>query len=41
MAVVDSEVKRHQDTWAGFVKFLTWSTAGVIVILALMAIFLV
>ena len=36
----DQMLQEHRRQWSGFVKLLTWSTAGVIVILVGMAIFL-
>ena len=39
-ATDEAEVKRHQDIWNGFARFLFWSTIHVVVILALMALFL-
>lgn len=38
---MDTESKRHQEIYAGFVKFFTYSTVAVVIALALMAIFLV
>lgn len=38
---MDTESKRHQDIYNGFVKFFTYSTVAVVVSLVLMAIFLV
>ncbi len=37
----EAEVQRHQEGWDGFVKLLIRSTALVIVVLVLMAVFLV
>lgn len=33
-------LREHQSNWKGFVRFITWSTAFVVIILVLMAIFL-
>ena len=38
---MDTETKRHQDIYGGFVKFFTYSTVAVVIALALMAMFLV
>jgi hypothetical protein len=38
---MDTDVERHRRAWVGFTKFLTWGTAIVLIILALMAYFLV
>lgn len=38
---MDTETKRHQEIYSGFVKFLTYSTAAVVTALVLMAIFLI
>jgi hypothetical protein len=37
---MDEDFERHRQTWDGFVKFMTWGTIIVAVILILMAIFL-
>jgi hypothetical protein len=37
---MDAEYERHRRTWVGFTRFLTWSSAVVIIILAGMALFL-
>lgn len=34
------DIRQNQETWQGFVKFVTWGTAFVAVVLILMAIFL-
>lgn len=34
------DLKQHQDTWANFVKLMTYSTAAAAITLALMALFL-
>jgi hypothetical protein len=36
---MDAEVERHRQNWIGFARFLRWSTASVLIILALLAIF--
>jgi hypothetical protein len=36
----DELLEEHRRTWHGFCKLLTYSTAGVVVILILMALFL-
>jgi len=36
----DRLLSEHQQIWKGFVRFITWSTAFVIVVLLLMAFFL-
>ncbi|WP_422366314.1 aa3-type cytochrome c oxidase subunit IV [Pelagibius sp.] len=33
-------LREHQSNWKGFVRFITWSTAFVVIVLVLMAIFL-
>lgn len=33
-------LREHQSIWKGFVRFITWSTAFVVIVLVLMAIFL-
>ncbi|HLF58631.1 MAG TPA: aa3-type cytochrome c oxidase subunit IV [Alphaproteobacteria bacterium] len=38
---VDSELQRHRQDWEGFVRLTMIASAGVIVLLALMAAFLV
>jgi hypothetical protein len=38
---MDEETERHMRGWNGFVRFLTLSLAGIVVTLALMAIFLI
>jgi hypothetical protein len=37
----DFDMEGHKKTFQGFTRLLTWSTAGVVVVLALMALFLV
>ena len=37
----DFDVDAHKKTFQGFVRLLTWSTAVIVVVLALMALFLV
>lgn len=37
---VDSELQRHQHDWKGFIRLLNISTAGIVAILVLMALFL-
>jgi hypothetical protein len=37
---MDEETQRHWNTWVGFVKFITYSIIGIVVVLGLMAIFL-
>ena len=32
-----AENQRHQDSWNGFVKFLTWSSISTIVVLGALA----
>lgn len=34
---IEREIVRHQQGWAGFAKLLFFATAGIIVILGLMA----
>ena len=41
IAVPDVEVRRHEGYWNGFVRFMTVSAVGIIILLALMALFLV
>lgn len=36
----DQMLERHRRQWGGFVKLMTWSTIGVIVVLVGMALFL-
>jgi Ni,Fe-hydrogenase I cytochrome b subunit len=36
----DQLLREHQQIWKGFVRFITWSTAFVVVTLLLMALFL-
>lgn len=36
----DQLLREHQRNWKGFVRFITWSTALVVIALILMAIFL-
>ena len=36
----DQLLREHQQNWKGFVRFFTWSTVFVIIVLALMAVFL-
>ena len=36
----DQMLERHRQQWNGFVKLMTWSTIGVVVVLVGMAIFL-
>jgi hypothetical protein len=38
MAVVDAEVKRHQDTWVAFTRFLTWGSVFVALLLIFLAV---
>lgn len=38
---MDTETKRHQEIYSGFVKFFSYSTVAVVIALALMAIFIV
>ena len=38
---MDTETKRHQEIYGGFVKFLSYATAAAVITLALMAIFVV
>ncbi|MBC7135935.1 aa3-type cytochrome c oxidase subunit IV [Oceanibaculum nanhaiense] len=38
---MDTETKRHQEIYSGFVKFFTYSTVAVVISLVLMAIFIV
>ena len=40
MIAMDEETQRHWNTWTGFVKFMIYSVAGIVVILGGMAIFL-
>jgi len=37
---IDAELQRHRETWHAFTLLLRWGTIGVIIILALMALFL-
>ena len=37
----DFDMNEHKKTFQGFVRLLTWSTAVIAVVLALMALFLV
>ncbi|NIA70283.1 aa3-type cytochrome c oxidase subunit IV [Pelagibius litoralis] len=36
----DQSHREHQTNWKGFVRFITWSTVFVVVVLAGMALFL-
>ena len=36
----DQLLREHQQNWKGFVRFITWSTAFVVITLLLMALFL-
>ena len=36
----DQLLREHQQIWKGFVRFITWSTAFVVITLLLMALFL-
>jgi hypothetical protein len=38
---MDADIERHRRAWLGFTRFLTWGTAIVVIILALMAMFLI
>jgi hypothetical protein len=40
MAGEDDQMDSHRKTYQAFMRLLTWSTAGVIVVLILMALFL-
>ena len=40
MATQSMDIRQQQQTWHGFVKFATYGTAFVVVLLALMAYFL-
>lgn len=37
----DDMLKQHEETWHGFLKLLTWSTVGIVIVLILMGLFLV
>ena len=37
---VDNELQRHQQDWNEFVRFTTYASAGIILLLILMAYFL-
>ena len=41
MTIEDAEVERHRRFWISFTHFLRWGTLGVVILLALMAIFLI
>lgn len=41
MAGKTMDIRQQEQTWHGFVKFTTYSTAGLVVLLALMAFFLI
>lgn len=36
----DQEVLRHQETWHGFTRLLKWAIAGIAILLAGLALFL-
>ena len=38
--MAEDALARHQEAWNGFLRFLKWSIAGIVILLALMAIFL-
>ena len=35
----DFDLRMHQGTFSGFVKLLTWGSAGVVLLLALLGVF--
>ena len=37
---IDAELQRHRETWNAFTQLLKWGTIGIVLILALMALFL-
>ena len=37
---IDAELQRHRQTWIGFTKFAKYGSAGVVILLALLALFL-
>ena len=36
----DMDIKDHEETFYGFVRFVTWSVVAILVLLVLMAIFI-
>lgn len=40
MMAMDEELARHRETWLGFTRLMKWAIAGIVIILAGMAIFL-